>query len=563
MRLRLLTSNSNANRSRFRWVACQLESLQACQRASAVRKALQSLPRTLDETYERVLVGIRPESQQEAITALAWLVFSKRPMTVAELAEGSVIDITSSTIKPFETAERLFNPNSIVEILSGLISVTTVADGSNTIRLAHFSVEEYLVSERIQSGPASSFHLSYLPAVQSLAAGCLYYLLSPDLHGQSRPSLAEPPLLQYASSHWPSHAKDCERPTPEWLMDVIMKFFDSQESFQIWQASFSEYDVTGSDRGCSSLWGTGYVSRLEANLPPIYYACRLGQVDVVRKFLDHDLTGDDPNRAQPGRRPGLYADELRAACHFGHEEIVFMLLEAGADHAAVGGKFGTALGAAMNTESPSEPIVARLLEVGHQILPSEFLAGWLMRWAVGHGHLRVVKLMLGRVSGLDGSFSWTKTSPNGRFMSEYWSGNYFEGVRDQKFGPFQTEQQSYINHCSSPYQAIIHGQTQVFQALVRRWNNVNEQDYEGRTALYWATFLGDETSVRLLLQKGARPGIRVRGYGWEAIDWAMSRGQRTIRELLEEEKRKWPTELGYAGDSDLEDFDSLFDDLDL
>ena len=93
-----------------------------------MRKALQPLPRTLDETYERILVGIRPESQQEAITALAWLVYSKRPMTVAELAEGCVIDIKSTTPKPFETDERLFNSSSIVDILSGLISVTTGAD---------------------------------------------------------------------------------------------------------------------------------------------------------------------------------------------------------------------------------------------------------------------------------------------------------------------------------------------------------------------------------------------------------------------------------------------------
>ena len=60
----------------------------------------------------------------------------KRPMTVAELAEGSVIDITSTTEKPFETAERLFNLKSIVDMLSGLISVTTVGYGRDTTRLA-------------------------------------------------------------------------------------------------------------------------------------------------------------------------------------------------------------------------------------------------------------------------------------------------------------------------------------------------------------------------------------------------------------------------------------------
>ena len=43
---------------RFRWVVCQLDELRKCARLSERRKALKALPKTLDETYEQILVNI-------------------------------------------------------------------------------------------------------------------------------------------------------------------------------------------------------------------------------------------------------------------------------------------------------------------------------------------------------------------------------------------------------------------------------------------------------------------------------------------------------------------------
>ena len=108
---------SSADQNRFRSVTCQLESLKACQRASAVKDTLQSLPRALDETYERILLAIRPEYHQEVISALLWLVYSKRLLSVDELAEAVVIDINSTTLQPFNVEDRLFNPDNLINSL--------------------------------------------------------------------------------------------------------------------------------------------------------------------------------------------------------------------------------------------------------------------------------------------------------------------------------------------------------------------------------------------------------------------------------------------------------------
>ena len=72
--------------SRFRWVVCQLETLRRCFPV-AIWCTLDELPRTLDETYERILHGIDKEKQEFARRLLQCLVVSVRPLRVEELAE--------------------------------------------------------------------------------------------------------------------------------------------------------------------------------------------------------------------------------------------------------------------------------------------------------------------------------------------------------------------------------------------------------------------------------------------------------------------------------------------
>ena len=71
---------------RFRWVFCQLDTLRRCL-ASSIRKALNELPNTLDDTYERALQEIPKEKQRHAHRLFLCLVAAIRPLRVDELAE--------------------------------------------------------------------------------------------------------------------------------------------------------------------------------------------------------------------------------------------------------------------------------------------------------------------------------------------------------------------------------------------------------------------------------------------------------------------------------------------
>ena len=61
-----LCTNKSNFLARFRWVFCQLDALKKCKKRTSLLKALKSLPKTLDETYERILMNVDEECQEEA-----------------------------------------------------------------------------------------------------------------------------------------------------------------------------------------------------------------------------------------------------------------------------------------------------------------------------------------------------------------------------------------------------------------------------------------------------------------------------------------------------------------
>jgi hypothetical protein len=75
-------------------VYCQLEMLRHCLPPS-VKRILNELPETLDETYERILRNINKANQEHAHRLLQCLTIAIRPLRVEELAEVLAIDIVA------------------------------------------------------------------------------------------------------------------------------------------------------------------------------------------------------------------------------------------------------------------------------------------------------------------------------------------------------------------------------------------------------------------------------------------------------------------------------------
>lgn len=92
------------------------------------------------------------------------------------LAEAVIVDVEQLSFSP---EKRLLDRNALIEICTCLITVTS----EDKVILAHYSVKEYLDSERIQLGPATSFQISKIASEVLGTTICLVYLLNITYEG--------------------------------------------------------------------------------------------------------------------------------------------------------------------------------------------------------------------------------------------------------------------------------------------------------------------------------------------------------------------------------------------
>ncbi|KAF2647459.1 hypothetical protein K491DRAFT_643989, partial [Lophiostoma macrostomum CBS 122681] len=169
----------NGAKGMFRWAVCQLDELGKCVNRKMLRKALATLPSSLDETYDRILSSISEEYSQYAIRILRWLTFSTRQLSLHEVAEVVAIDIEREPA--FDRDEVLEDPMEVLNICSSLITVNKEDQWPGPSRqiaaLAHYSVKEYLISARMWTGKAAKYSMHGNICHEAISTSCLRYLL--------------------------------------------------------------------------------------------------------------------------------------------------------------------------------------------------------------------------------------------------------------------------------------------------------------------------------------------------------------------------------------------------
>ena len=166
--------------NRFRWIFCKLDILRHCHR-NDLRRFLKELPRSLDETYERILKEINDANPKQAHRLLQCLVAAQRSLRVEELADVLALDVDEGGIprinskSPWEDHEA-----AVLSTCSSLVSVVN-QDGSRVVQFCHTSVKEFLMSDRLSfTEEISQFHIAYESSHTILAQACLGVLLSED-----------------------------------------------------------------------------------------------------------------------------------------------------------------------------------------------------------------------------------------------------------------------------------------------------------------------------------------------------------------------------------------------
>ncbi|KAF8463216.1 hypothetical protein DFH94DRAFT_659074, partial [Russula ochroleuca] len=192
----------------FRWAFCQLDTLRRCM-PSSIRKALNELPTTLDETYERALQEIPKEKRQHAHRLFQCLVVAIRPLRVEELAELFAIEFGAEAGPNLKEGWRPENAED--EVLSACSTLIAIIEneGSKIVQFSHFSVKEFLTADRLRTSEMGNFRHYHIPldaAHTILARACLTVLLQLD-ENVDKKRLETFPLAFYAAQHWVDHAK--------------------------------------------------------------------------------------------------------------------------------------------------------------------------------------------------------------------------------------------------------------------------------------------------------------------------------------------------------------------
>lgn len=299
--------------------------LRRCLSVAAVRKALTTpLPKSLDETYERILSNIDETHQLEVMKTLQALTVSIDHLNLDQVVEILAVDLDSVPPR-FEPDARLLDSRSILSMCSSL--VTTFKPGlwmnkketPPVLRLAHASVADYLTERESNTG----FHFSKSSARQFLAQTSLVYLLSPEFSdGYNRSDfdyrLSAYPFLRHAALYWPMYL-DTEAGPAEQLnsktKELIKDLFNTRSL------------PKGGNYAC---WvGQLIPSSSDAviqNTIPLYYAASFGLVEVVRFLLESEPDVDiDTLGGRAASSP------LHVAVYRDHVEVAKVLLAKGAN----------------------------------------------------------------------------------------------------------------------------------------------------------------------------------------------------------------------------------------
>jgi hypothetical protein len=387
---------------------------------SAVKAALLTLPKTLDETYERMLGRIDTEDRTEALTLLRWLKYSYAPLTLERLTEACVVDPKDDPASDgIVDIENKASWRDTLDILAG--SVVAIMPGQqdhegaahqegnkeastllpdpiihgeptemqsakhirkNTfVRLAYFSVKEYLQSLRIQDTTVGAFHFDPGREHRSLAQSCLVYLAYHNNSPQnlsSQQDLISFPLLLYTAKYCWTHVKEQRSRSVDRELRSLCNDKDLNDSLSVFSPLRSERPF-GRPQNCKSV---------SFALP---FASHCGLKEVVDGLLlaGYVIDGVD----------GEAEFALCAAAREGQEVVVQLLLDAKADVQVEDNHGDTALyGAARHGHAV---VVQLLLDANADVNSSRASFGAALQVAVANGDEAIVQMLLGAKADVD------------------------------------------------------------------------------------------------------------------------------------------------------------------
>ena len=459
---------------------------------------------------------------------LKWLCFSLRPLYLEELAEIFILDPEKDV--PFDLDDRLFSPEAVLTYLPNLV-VTSSDDIERSkgpmVKFAHFSIQEYILSQRITQRPTKDFHVEEADAHLHIAKSCLTYHLhlSRDIL-LTRDTFQKFMLWSYVSYYWHSHIeKVAIELLPVALESLVLQLLDRRSRAYLNMNRISNdmnrnlndmNQILNADRLLNSDWDL----HPEEVCPPLFYCASLPTLWPIRYLIENGANIDEVSDNGP-RYESSFA--LQHAIMKRKTENAKFLLHRNANTNIQGGMFGNALQAAARMEN--HEIVQLLLDKGADVNAQGGVLGNALQAAAVHRNAETVKLILDKGAEVN--------MQGGMF------GNALQAaasVSDAKMVQLLLDKGANVNahggvHGNALQAAAARIKAEIVQLLLDNGADVNAPGGEYGTALQAAAMIGGHETAQLLLDKGADINAHGGFYG-NALQAAANSGSLKTFQLL-------------------------------
>jgi ankyrin repeat protein len=406
--------------------------------------AIITLPKNVNEAYERILSKSKKHATVRKVLSL--ILAACRPLTLAEMNVAVNTDSSTRSIRDLDLEEEE-DFKSHLRSWCGLF----VSIHHDQVYLLHQTAREFLLAPLSPqstrgAGPLLTSPKGWKQSINTqdahkvLAEVCVVYLdflnteRIPTDERAASPIIDNYPFLTYSAMYWGEHFRAARISHNSALIDFALAICDTDsKGYPVWSSVY---------------WKSRYQSR-PGSFNRLMIASYFGHEAVVKLLLDEgaDVNSKDDSGWTSLSRPSVS----------GNKTVVKLLLDKGADINSKDDSGSTPLSKA--AARGREAIVKLLLDKGADVNPKTNSGGTPLLQAIGFRHEALVKLLLDK--GADVNYKDDSGS-------------------------------------TSLSQAAACGHEAVVKLLLDEGADVNSKDDSGSTSLSQAAACGHEAVVTLL-----------------------------------------------------------------